>query len=100
VRSFLKFASREEWTSRDLADTIDLPKQPERLPKPLEDADRERLVFDMPATTLDEKRDRALMLLLLSTGARISEILRLNRGDWGLSGSPSSARATRSASST
>ena len=84
LRSFLKFASREEWTSRDLADGIDLPKQPERLPKPLEDADRERLVFDMPASTLDEKRDRALMLLLLSTGARISEILRLNRGDWGL----------------
>jgi integrase len=29
-----------------------------------------------------EKRDRALILLLLSTGCRISEILRLDRADW------------------
>ena len=38
----------------------------------------------MPSETLAEQRDRALMLLLLSTGARISEMLRLNCGDWGL----------------
>ena len=37
-----------------------------------------------PATTLPEQRDRALVLLLLSTGARISEILRLDRSDWAL----------------
>ena len=83
LRSFLRFASLEEWTPRDLAGAIDLPTLPQRLPKPLEDADRERNVHDMPATTLAELRDRALMLLLLSTGARISEILRLDRGDWG-----------------
>lgn len=83
LRSFLRFASREEWTSRELAAVIDLPKLPQRLPKPLEDADRERLLHDMPAETLADKRDRALMLLLLCTGARISEVLRLNRSDWG-----------------
>jgi len=84
VRSFLRFASLEEWTTRDLAAAIDLPKLPQRLPKPLEDADRERLVHDLPATTVQEKRDRALVFLLLSTGARISEILRLNRRGWAL----------------
>ena len=83
LRSFLRFASREEWTSRDLAAVIDLPKLPQRLPKPLEDADRERLLHEMPTETLADKRDRALMLLLLCTGARISEVLRLNIDDWG-----------------
>lgn len=82
LRSFLRFASLEEWTARDLAAAIDLPKLPERLPKPLEDVERERLVHELPAATLPEQRDRALVLLLLSTGARISEILRLDRRDW------------------
>jgi site-specific recombinase XerD len=77
-----RFASLEEWTSRDLAAAIDLPKLPQRLPKPLEDGDRERLVHDLPARKLAEKRDRALLLLLLCTSARISEILRLDRTDW------------------
>jgi site-specific recombinase XerD len=79
LRSFLRFASLEEWTTRDLTAAIDLPKLPQRLPKPLEDADRERLVHDLPAATMQEQRDRALVFLLLSTGARISEILRLDR---------------------
>ena len=82
LRSFLRFAALEEWTARDLALAIDLPKLPERLPKPLEDVERERLVEELPAATPAEQRDRALVLLLLSTGARISEILRLDRRDW------------------
>ena len=82
LRSFLRFAALEEWTARDLALAIDLPKLPERLPKPLEDVERERLLEELPVATPAEKRDRALVLLLLSTGARISEILRLDRRDW------------------
>jgi site-specific recombinase XerD len=82
LRSFLRFAAREEWLTGDLAATIDVPKLPERLPKPLEADDRDQLLEALPRETLPEKRDRALMLLLLSTGARISEILRLNRSDW------------------
>lgn len=82
LRSFLRFAALEDWITGDLALVIDLPKLPERLPKPLEDAERERLVEELPSATPAEKRDRALVLLLLSTGARISEILRLDRRDW------------------
>ena len=99
VRSFLRFASLEEWTTRDLAAAIDLPKLPQRLPKPLEDADRERLVHDLPATTVQEKRDRALVFLLLSTGARISEILRLDRRDWALERLTVVGKGERNASS-
>src|SRR5947209_4397927 len=82
LRSFLRFAAREEWLPGDLGTTIDVPKLPERLPKPLEAGDRDQLLAALPHDTLPEKRDRALILLLLSTGARISEILRLDRRDW------------------
>jgi site-specific recombinase XerD len=67
---------------RRLGVTIDVPKLPERLPKPLEATDRDQLLDALPNDTLAQKRDRALILLLLSTGARISEILRLDRNDW------------------
>jgi site-specific recombinase XerD len=69
-------------TSGDLGTAIDVPKLPERLPKPLEAGDRNQLLAALPHDTLPELRDRALILLLLSTGARISEILRLDRSDW------------------
>jgi site-specific recombinase XerD len=82
LRTFLRFCRREEWIDQDLASGIDLPRLPERLPKPLEDTARERLVGSLTASSLPEKRDRALLLLLLSTGARISELLRLDRSDW------------------
>jgi site-specific recombinase XerD len=82
LRSFLRFAAREEWLPGDLGTTIDVPKLPERLPKPLEAGDRDQLLAALPHDTLPEQRDRALILLLLSTGARISEILRLDRSDW------------------
>jgi site-specific recombinase XerD len=82
LRSFLRFAAREEWLPGDLGTTIDVPKVPERLPKPLEADHRDQLLEALPSDTLPNKRDRALILLLLSTGARISEILRLDIKDW------------------
>jgi integrase/recombinase XerD len=82
LRSFLRLAAREEWLPCDLGTGIDVPKLPERLPKPLEAGDRDQLLAALPHDTLAQKRDRALILLLLSTGARISEMLRLDRSDW------------------
>lgn len=82
LRSFLRFAAREDWLPGDLGATLDVPKLPERLPKPLEPGDRDQLLEALPHDTLADKRDRALVLLLLSTGARISEVLRLNRSHW------------------
>lgn len=82
LRSFLKFAAREEWLAGDLGSTIDVPRLPERLPKPLEEADRKHLLDGLPHSTFPEKRDRAFIHFLLSTGARISEALRLDRSDW------------------
>jgi len=82
LRSFLRFAAREEWLPGDLGATIDVPKLPERLPKPLDADGRDRLLQALRDDTLPQKRDRAFVLFLLSTGARIAEVLRLDRDDW------------------
>lgn len=59
-----------------------MPALPERLPKPLDEPARDRLLEALPADTLAPKRDRAFIVFPLSTGARISEALRLDRHDW------------------
>jgi integrase/recombinase XerC len=59
-----------------------MPALPERLPKPLDEPARDRLLEALPADTLAQKRDRAFIVFPLSTGARISEALRLDRHDW------------------
>jgi integrase/recombinase XerD len=83
LRGLLRFAAREQWLPGDLGATIDLPKLPERPPKPLDDADRLTLTGALGGDTLMERRDRALILFLLSTGCRIAEALALDREDWG-----------------
>ncbi len=85
LRSFLKFCAREEWTPGDLGVTIDLPKLPRRLPKPLNAAELDRVTAPAAAgADLDPAglRDRALMAFLIATGCRISEALALDRADW------------------
>lgn len=85
LRSLLKFCAREEWTPGDLGVTIDLPRLPRRLPKPLDPGELDRMTTapfagdEMSAAGL---RDRALVAFLLSTGCRISEALALDRLDW------------------
>jgi site-specific recombinase XerD len=67
LRSFLKYCAREDWTPGDLGVTIDLPKLPRRLPKPLQDDEVSRVTSDGDASVeLDEVglRDRALVASL------------------------------------
>ena len=85
LRSFLRYCAREEWTPGDLGVTIDLPKLPQRLPKPLDEGELKRMTADaVPGVALDPAalRDRALVAFLISTGCRISEALALDRSDW------------------
>jgi integrase len=81
ARAPLRFAAREEWFPGDLGATIEVPTQPERLPQPLEAGDRDQLVEALTHDTLAQKRNRAL-ILLLSTGARSSEVFRVDRSEW------------------
>ncbi len=82
IRSWLRWLAREGFMERDLSNGITLPKLEQRLPKPIDPDELARLLADLPRSTLSEKRDRALVQFLISTGCRISEALALDRTDF------------------
>jgi site-specific recombinase XerD len=86
VRSWLRWLAREGLNDRDLSNGITLPKLEQRLPKPIDSDELARLLAALPSSTLPEKRDRALVQFLISTGCRISEALALDRTDFPRSG--------------
>jgi site-specific recombinase XerD len=79
VRSWLRWLAKERLVESDLSNGITLPKLEERLPKPIDPDELARLLAGLPRETLLEKRDRALVHFLISTGCRISEALNLDR---------------------
>ena len=81
IRSWLRWLAREGLVKDDLSNRVTLPKLEQRLPKPIESDELARLLAALPAETLLEKRDRALVNFLISTGCRISEALNLERTD-------------------
>src|SRR5258708_6001677 len=86
IRSWLRWIAREGLIDRDLSNGITLPKLEQRLPKPIDPDELARLLAALPHETLPEKRDRALVQFLVSTGCRISEALALDRTDFPRSG--------------
>lgn len=86
IRSWLKWIAREGLIDRDLSNGITLPKLEQRLPKPIEPDELTRLLAALPHSNAHEKRDRALVQFLVSTGCRISEALALDRTDFPRSG--------------
>jgi site-specific recombinase XerD len=82
VRSCLRWLAREGMMERDLSNGITLPKLEQRLPKPIDPDELTRLLAALPRSSLAEKRDRALVQFLISTGCRISEVLALDRTDF------------------
>ena len=86
IRSWLRWIAREGLIEHDLSNGITLPKLEQRLPKPIDPDELTRLLAALPHETLQEKRDRALVQFLVSTGCRISEALDLDRTDFPRSG--------------
>ena len=86
VRSWLRWIAREGLTERDLSNGVTLPKLEQRLPKPIDADELARMLAALPSGTPIEKRDRALVQFLISTGCRISEALALERTDFPRSG--------------
>ena len=87
IRSWLRWIAKEGLIDRDLSNGITLPKLEQRLPKPIDPDELTRLLAALPTKTVHEKRDRALVQFLISTGCRISEALALDRTDFPRSGS-------------
>src|SRR5258708_21437256 len=86
IRSWLKWIAKEGLIDKDLSNGITLPKLEQRLPKPIDPDELSRLLSALPHETPHEKRDRALVQFLVSTGCRISEALALDRTDFPRSG--------------
>ena len=93
VRGLHAFALAEGLATQDPARVVRPPAPPRRLPKAISVADVERLL-DAAEVGQSALRDRALLELLYSTGARISEAIGLDVDDLELSaGSRSSSVA-------
>jgi site-specific recombinase XerD len=81
VRSWLRWLAREGLVEHDLSNGVTLPKLEQRLPRPMTSDELARLLASLPSETPIERRDRALVHFLISTGCRISEALQLDRTD-------------------
>jgi integrase/recombinase XerD len=80
VRLFLRFAHQERMLPDDLGDRLIVPKEIESLPRVLQPDEIAR-ILDFEGDTAIDWRDRALLHLLIATGGRISEIIRLRWSD-------------------
>ena len=87
IRSWLRWIAKEGLIERDLSNGITLPKVEQRLPKPIDPDELTRLLSGLPSASLPDKRDKALVQFLVSTGCRISEALALDRTDFPRTGS-------------
>jgi integrase/recombinase XerD len=92
VRGFHKFAVRDGLAAHDPSAGVRPPTPAKRLPKAISIGDVERLLeaASAPGTAL-AVRDRALLELLYSTGARISEAVGLDVDDLDLMSDPDQA---------
>ncbi|WP_408607161.1 site-specific tyrosine recombinase XerD [Actinokineospora bangkokensis] len=81
VRGLHRFAVREGLTGHDAAREVKPPTPPRRLPKALPVDDVLRLLETPHGDGPGTLRDRALLELLYSTGARISEAVGLDLDD-------------------
>jgi len=81
LRSFFKFLARENVLNSNPASAIATPKREKRLPFFL-DADEILHLLDAPNRgTWEEKRDKAMLETLYSSGLRVSELVGLNHED-------------------
>ncbi|GAA3039615.1 site-specific tyrosine recombinase XerD [Microbacterium dextranolyticum] len=88
VRGLHRFLVREGVADTDPSDRLRPPKTPQRLPKALTIGQIETLLDaagpapgDAVDTDILRLRDRALLELLYATGARVSEVMRLDVDD-------------------
>ena len=86
LRSFCRFAERQGWCAPGTADGIAPSRfhRDEKVPQGLARADVLRLLATAEGGSADDRRDRAVLLLLVVYGLRAGEIagLRLDDIDW------------------
>lgn len=81
LRSFFRFLVREGIVPTNPVENLRSPKLPKPLPRVLTKGDAAALMEFPTGQSPLPLRDRALLETLYSTGARVSEVVGLNRGD-------------------
>jgi integrase/recombinase XerD len=81
VRGLHRFAVHDGMIDEDVARAVTPPALPKRLPKALSIDQVEQLLAGCPGDGAGALRDRALLELLYSTGARISEAIGIDLDD-------------------
>lgn len=83
LRSFYKYLERENLADGAALRVVRSPKLPRTLPRPISEEDAGRAIAEAGENEVPwiAARDAALVTLLYGTGLRISEALRLKRGD-------------------
>ena len=77
LRSFFKFAIRNEWVNSNPCSLISSPKKKGTLPEPMSVQEIET-VLSLPGDDNLSIRDRAILETLYSTGTRVSELAGMN----------------------
>ena len=81
LRSFFKFSVRENLLPENPASSIATPKKERKLPLFLEEREVVNLLEAPSHDSRSEKRDKAILELLYSSGIRVSELVGLNIED-------------------
>ncbi len=77
LKNFFSFLLREKLIDNDLLLAVDLPRGERSLPKPLSEAEMRRLLTPPRLITQFTLRNHTMLLLLYSTGVRVSELVQL-----------------------
>lgn len=81
LRSFFKFLTRENILTQNPAAGIATPKKEKRLPFFLNPDEITKLLEAPSKNSWEEKRDKAILEMLYSSGLRVSELVGLNYDD-------------------
>jgi site-specific recombinase XerD len=81
LRRFLSYAYDEGWTPAELSRQVTVPRYTAGDPHPVATDVVPRLLAALPAESLRDLRDRALVHFLVSTGCRIAEAVAVDRTD-------------------
>lgn len=86
LKSFFKFLARENMVEVNYAQSLIYPKKEKNLPKVLSEEDIKKIFSFKEKDDILSLRNRAILELLYSTGARVSEIVSLKQKDVDLIG--------------
>jgi integrase/recombinase XerC len=81
VKNFLSWLDKNGHMHNASIGLVRTPKRGHKLPRPMEEVQAFRLLFDNPTDDWVDLRDRALFTLLYACGLRINEALALNISD-------------------